>query len=229
MPFHPFTQQHFAALAAGAAAGVMIIVAGKRGGQVWTSRLLAAVCLSAFPLSLLAWLNVDGEKSLDNLLPLQLCDVAAIAAGIALLTKRPLPSALTYFWGLAATLQALLTPALTIGFPSPAYFMFFIQHFAIVIAAVYLPVVNGWRPKPPLWRGPLEAYAWSLAYLAVAGMANWLTGSNFAFAARPPTNPSLIDSLGPWPWYLLSMQALALGFFLILALPFFVRRSRRMS
>ncbi|MEY4245694.1 MAG: hypothetical protein RLZZ245_3279, partial [Verrucomicrobiota bacterium] len=44
-------------------------------------------------------------------------------------------------------------------------------------------------------------------------------GSNFAFASRPPDNPSLIDHLGPWPWYLFSLLGIALLLFFILALP----------
>ena len=59
-----------------------------------------------------------------------------------------------------------------------------------------------------------------MIYLIVAMTINKLLGTNFAFAAHPPANPSLIDQLGPWPWYLLSMQGIALVFFYLLTLPF---------
>ncbi len=225
-PFHPFTQQHWAALGAGALVAAAFILVGRRGGngRKLATALLAFLNLSVYPLSLMAWWSLEGDKSIDNFLPFHLCDIAAITAGIALITKRPLACALTYFWGLAATLQGLLTPALTVGFPSGPYLMFFVHHFAVVTAALYLPLVDGWRPKQPLWRGLLEIYAWSIVYLASAMAANRLLGSNFAFASRPPDNPSLIDQLGPWPWYLLSMQGIAILFFSLLALPF--RRGR---
>ncbi|MES2441027.1 MAG: TIGR02206 family membrane protein [Verrucomicrobiota bacterium] len=221
-PFHPFTQEHFAALVVGAAATVAFLMAGKRGGQSERSAtaLLALVNFSVYPLSLAAWLSLDAEKAWDNLLPFHLCDVAAISAGLALVTKRPLFCALTYFWGLAATIQGLITPALTVGFPAPPFVMFFVHHFAVVIAALYLPIVTGWRPKAPFWRSPLEVTGWSLLYLMFAMTVNSLLGSNFAFASRPPDNPSLIDHLGPWPWYLVSMLGLAVVFYLLLALPF---------
>lgn len=227
-PFHPFTPQHWAALGAGALFAAAFIFAGRRGGngRKLATALLAFLNLSVYPLSLLAWWSLDGEKSIDNFLPFHLCDIAAITAGIALITKRRLACALTYFWGLAATLQGLLTPALTVGFPSGPYLMFFLHHFAVVTAALYLPLVDGWRPRQPLWRGLLEIYGWSVVYLAFAMTANRLLGSNFAFASRPPDNPSLIDQLGPWPWYLLSMQGIALFFFLLLALPFRPRGGR---
>lgn len=227
-PFHPFTQQHWAALVTGTLIAAGFILVGRRGGngRKLATALLAFVNLSVYPLSLLAWWSLDGKKSIDNFLPFHLCDIAAITAGIALITRRPLACALTYFWGLAATLQGLLTPALTVGFPSGPFLMFFLHHFAVVTAALYLPLVNGWRPKRPLWKGLLEIYGWSLVYLAFAMTANRLLGSNFAFASRPPDNPSLIDQLGPWPWYLLSMQGIALLFFSLLALPFHQGRRR---
>ena len=148
-----------------------------------------------------------------------------MTAGIALLTRRPLFCALTYFWGLAATIQALLTPAITVGFPALPFLMFFVHHFAVVIAALYLPLVLGWRAKTPFWKTPLEVFGWSQIYLVFAMAVNRLLGSNFAFASRPPDNPSLLDHLGAWPWYLLAMQGIALAFFLLLALPFMKKES----
>lgn len=220
--FHPFTQEHFLALAVGAAVAAVFLFAGKRGGDSRrrTTAVLALINLCVYPLSLGAWLSLEGEKAWDNLLPFHLCDVAAITAGFALITKRPLLCALTYFWGLAATIQGIVTPAITVGFPAPPFLMFFVHHFAVVIAALYLPIVIGWRPKLPLWKSPLEVYGWSVIYLILAMSVNRLLGSNFAFASHPPTNPSLIDQLGPWPWYLFSMQGIAVVFFLLLTLPF---------
>ena len=42
---------------------------------------------------------------------------------------------LTYFWGLAGTLQAIVTPDLSAGFPQLEFFMFVVGHLGIVIAA----------------------------------------------------------------------------------------------
>lgn len=220
--FHPFTSEHFVALGVGAVVAAVFLFAGKRGGnsRKRATAVLALTNFCVFPLSLAAWLSMDVEKSWDNLLPFHLCDVAAIAAGFALITKRPLLCALTYFWGLAATIQGLITPAITIGFPAPPFVMFFVHHFAVVIAALYLPIVDGWRPKSPAWRSPLEVLGWSVIYLILAMTVNHLLGSNFAFASHKPTNPSLIDHLGPWPWYLVSMLGLATLFYNLLALPF---------
>ncbi|GAE48250.1 hypothetical protein JCM21738_5338 [Mesobacillus boroniphilus JCM 21738] len=42
------------------------------------------------------------------------------------------------------------------------------------------------------------------------------------YISEKPVNPSLIDYLGPWPWYILSLEAIALGTFFILYLPFWL-------
>lgn len=226
MTFHPFTPEHYLTLAIGFALTAVLILFARRSekNQHLATRLLIFLNLASYPLALLAWWN--HPKALDNTIPLHLCDLAAIVAGIALLTRKRLLLTLTYFWGLAATIQALITPALTIGPPQLPFFHFFLQHFAIVAAALYIPIVLGWRPKRPLWKSPLIVLGISIAYQACALLLNTFLGTNFAFASRPPDNPSLIDHLGPWPVYLFAMQGLALLLFLILVLPF-VRSSKK--
>jgi uncharacterized membrane protein YwaF len=56
--------------------------------------------------------------------------------------------------------------------------------------------------------------------MAVVGLANWLTGGNYMFIARKPNFPTLIDALGPWPWYLISLELVALAAFALVYLPY---------
>lgn len=219
-PFHPFSSEHFIALAVGFVVIGTLIIFAKRSdkNQRTTTALLTFCNLASYPLALIAWRG--HSQSLDNLLPLHLCDLAAVVAGFALLTRKPILLTLTYFWGLAATTQALLTPALSIGPPELPFYHFFFQHFAIVAAALYIPIVLKWRPKQPWWKSPVIVFAISVGYQGTALLINIVLKTNFAFASRPPDNPSLIDHLGAWPIYLFAMQALALIFYLILALPF---------
>lgn len=208
----------------GIAALILLGRSGERNERIARS-ILAFLCLAAYGYSQAAWSTVEVGHDLDSSLPLHLCDIAAIIAGFALLTGKRLLCLLTYFWGLAATVQALATPAITVGFPHPAYISFFVHHFAVVGAALYLPLVLGWRASRPWWRGPLTALLWANAYLLLSMAVNAWLGTNFGFTARKPTNPSLLDHLGPWPIYLLAMQALASILFSLLALPVLRRTS----
>lgn len=220
MTFHPFTRDHFITLAVGFTLTAALIIYAKRSdkNQRTATAVLAFLNLSSFPFALYAWRG--HPLSLDNILPLHLCDLAAIIAGFALYTRNRALLTLTYFWGLGATFQALITPALTIGPPGLPFFHFFWQHFAIVAAAIYIPNVLKWKPDKPWWKSPLKVFGISVVYQGFALIVNTILGTNFAFASRPPDNPSLIDHLGPWPVYLFAMQGLALIVFLLLALPF---------
>jgi len=221
MPFHPFSREHLIVVVIGTCITAALLITAKSNSrrQRTITRLLACTNLAAYPLNLIAWHNHDHAISLENLLPLHFCDIAAFIAGIALLTGNTLLRTLTYFWGLAATLQALVTPAISADFLTPPFITFFIQHFAIVAAAIHIPLVEGWRPKSPLWKSPFDAYLSALAYMLFSIAINQWLGTNFGFTSRPPDKASMIDHLGPWPWYLASFQPLAFSLFFILALP----------
>jgi uncharacterized membrane protein YwaF len=72
-------------------------------------------------------------------LPLQICDFAWIVVAVALLTSRPTPrptpTALTYYWGLTLSVQALVQPTLTQPFPQLDFFVFWGKHVCIVWGA----------------------------------------------------------------------------------------------
>ena len=124
---------------------------------------------------------------------------------------------LTYFWGLAGTLQAVLTPDLHVGFPSLEFVQFVVGHLGIVLAALYLVVGLRIVPRPG---AAVRVFTITVAYAALIGAFNWLTGSNYMYLAAPPENPSLLSLLGPWPWYLLSATGVAIVLFAVLDAPF---------
>ena len=150
-------------------------------------------------------------------LPLSLCDAAALVAAWAVLSPSPWRVEVTYFWGLAGTLQALLTPDLASPFPSLVFFQYIVGHVAVVAAALYLTVSLGLRPRKG---APYRVLAISAAYSLLVGIADWTTGADYMFLRRPPGNPTLLDLLGPWPVYIFVAVPVALALFSLLDLPF---------
>lgn len=216
---------HLAALGAGVLIGAVMIRFARRG-PASAARLLeitlGLALLAMWPLH--QWYyQTTGTANIDNRFPLHLCDLAAILAALVLFTRQRWAGELLYFWGLAGTLQGVITPALTNDFPSPRYFMFFIIHLGVVVTAIY--VVAGLRQIP---RASAKWRAWGaiLLYAIVVGLFNWMIGSNYGFLCRKPETASLFDALGPWPWYVAVASLLALVIFLLLDLPF-VRARRR--
>lgn len=179
--------------------------------------LLAFCCFAAYPISLAAWETVGGAESLDAAFPFHLCDIAAFLCGFALITRRPLLCELSYFWGLAGTLQGLLTPNVSYDFPHPVFFAFFLHHGVIVITALVLPLGLGWRPRP----GAIQrAFGWILVYAGAAFMVNLTLDTNYGFLMRKPSGASLLDVMPAWPGYVFCLIGLAGVLFFVLNLPF---------
>ncbi len=108
-----------------------------------------AVLIPCFTIPLQVIDFLPGNYDLQTTLPLQLCDFAWIAAVVALWTHRRTPVALTYFWGLALTTQALITPALVNDLPDPKFIAYWAMHLLIVWAAIFLTWGLGLHPT---WR-----------------------------------------------------------------------------
>jgi hypothetical integral membrane protein (TIGR02206 family) len=60
-------------------------------------------------------------------------------------------------------------------------------------------------------------------YLIGVAVVNAVLGSNYLYVARKPDSPTLLDLLGPWPWYILSMEAIGVTVFCLLYFPFALR------
>jgi len=196
----------------------MVVGARRRPGR-WTvpaARVLAIVIL-ANEASWWVWLGLQHTWSLSYALPLHLCDVAAFVAAAALWTQSPLLVELTYFWGLAGTSNSLITPDLADHFPGYLFFQFYIAHGAIVAAALFLVV--GLRITPR--RGAVSRVVGLTLGLAAADAgADFLTGGNYMYLRHAPGVHSLLDVMGPWPWYIVGAASLALVLFTALDLPF---------
>lgn len=164
----------------------------------------------------IAWVIRTQHPPWYEMLPLQLCDVALIACVAACLWRQRLAYELAYFWGLAGTLQGLLTPELRDGFPAPHFWFFFLGHGGIIGAVFVLTFGAGLRPR---WASVLRAFLAALVYAAVAVAANSALGTNYGFLRAKPAASSLLDFLGPWPWYIASLAGLGIVFFVALYLP----------
>lgn len=224
-PFVAFSPSHLAVLAF-----VIVVAAGmtaiaRTGCCPRASRCLeyalVALMLVAWPLDV--WAATFGPKgiTLEHVMPLHLCDLASFAAVGALLWRKPLAAELTWFWAMAGTLNGLLTPALEYDVPNPAFFSFFALHAGVIISAIYVVAGLGLWPRPgAVWR----VFGLSVAYLLAVTLVNSVLQTNFAFVCTKPESASLLDALGPHPWYVVALLPIALTAFSILYLPFWTLR-----
>jgi hypothetical integral membrane protein (TIGR02206 family) len=182
-------------------------------------RFLLAAVLLANELFWHAWHAYYGLWTVQTLLPLNLCNLMVFASAWALLTRSQSAYEFAYLLGIPAACQVLITPALgAYGYPHVLFFQIFISHGGVVVAALYLTLVE--RMRPPAWRTVWKVAAWTTLYAVLIFFLNQALGSNYLFLAYKPPAATLLDTLGPWPWYFLSMEVIGLALLALLYLPF---------
>lgn len=221
--FEAFGTPHLVMLGIAVAGPVPVALLGRRlrddGGRA-AGRIFCLV-LVGFLLPLQILDHTPSRFELHTSLPVQLCDLAAIAAAVGLWTQRRIPVALTYFWGILLTPQALLTPALASGFPTPTFFTFFGMHILIVWAAVFLVFGLGLSPT---WRDLRASITITALWMVAVFGLNLMLGTNYGFVNRKPTTASILDYLGPWPLYLVVEIVLVAGLWALMTWPWERRR-----
>jgi hypothetical integral membrane protein (TIGR02206 family) len=167
------------------------------------------------------WNAVNGQWYVETMLPLHLCSLFVFLSAIMLVTGSYRIYEFAYLMGIAGAIQPIFTPDLGIyDFPHFRYYQVFLSHGGIVLAAVYMTVVEGYRPY---WRTLGKVFLGSNLYMLFVGIVNVLIGSNYLFIIHKPETASLLDVLGPWPWYLLAIEAIGAMMLLLLYLPFALR------
>ncbi len=160
---------------------------------------------------------IHHDWSRFNSLPFDLCDFTCFVAAVACWTQLPLFVELTWFWALAGTLQAVITPDQYTPFPYLSFDNYVIEHLGIIVAALYLVVGLRLFPRPG---AVTRVFLISFAYAGLCAILDAATGGDYLYLRRPPPSSSLLNLLGPWPWYIVSSAGIALALFLLLDLPF---------
>jgi hypothetical integral membrane protein (TIGR02206 family) len=185
-------------------------------------RFALAAALAMNGLVWYGYLAFRGWLKFPESLPLELCDATLLVTIAALITLDRLSFDLAWYGALAGTSMALLTPDLWEPFPSFSTVQFFIAHGLVVVAVLYLAWSGRARPRPgSVWMAMLGLNF----FAAFVGGFNLVFGTNYMYLRSKPQNPSVLDLLGPWPWYIAAGEVLALALFSLLYLPF--RRQQR--
>ena len=207
--FTPFGPDHLGVLSLTGASALTLITSARalrRRSEDRVIRMSLAAGLVANELS--GWVAALARGQFT--LPLHLCDLAVFLMAWAMLARHRLVGELAFCWGLGGSLQAILTPDLHHGFPSYPWLQFFLGHVGLVLSAVYLASSGRVRLRSAsVWR----VWAITNVYVVVIGLVNWRLGTNFGYLAAKPSQPSVLDYLGPWPYYLIGMEAIGLALF----------------
>ena len=185
------------------------------------ARYLLAAILFIWEGSWHLWSLSTGTWTVTYHLPLHICSIMVWLSIYMLITKNYRIFEFAYFIGIAGALQPLLTPEAGIyGLWHFRALQTLIVHGTLVIAPIYMSTKEGFRPT---WGSFLRVAIGTNIYMIIIHFVNLAIGSNYLFTVNKPPTASLLDMLGPWPLYLLSMEVIGFVLFFLLYLPFMIK------
>ena len=221
-PFVLFGPAHLWAVALAFAVPLVLAAAVRLSSNAKLADIVRWLFAGLLIATYILWYLLLAERGwlrLGNILPMHLCDWAAIAAIITLLRPNQYTYEVAYFWALAGTLQATLTPELAYDFPDLRFVVFFAFHGGVIASVLYMTLGLGMRPVPASIR---RVVGWTFVYAVAAGIVDWAFDLNFGYLRAKPYEPSLLDAMAPWPWYIGELALLAALSILIYYAPFFI-------
>lgn len=217
--FESFSTEHFTTLFSFGIITYVAISKGKAADEPLKSAIGEVFAGLAFASILIEAIVKLAFGSFDILvdLPFFMCDLVAMMLPFIIFSHNRKWIGILYFWALAGTMQALITPDVEAGFPSFHFFRYFIGHACIIIAVLYTVVVKKVNIG---WGDFLNAIIYAQVYLVIIHLINQALNSNYAYTLQKPPGPSILDLMGPWPWYILWGEFLMVFLYLLLLAPF---------
>jgi hypothetical integral membrane protein (TIGR02206 family) len=227
--FELFGIPHFAAMGATGLAAICMVSLNRStrvsdGTKHRINGILGVVLIIAVTLDpILTWLRYREQVDLasrlvrETALPFYLCDVVSVVLAYALIKRKQRFAEIGYLWGMAGTMQGLITPTLYFSWKTPEYYAFFAQHGGVPVAALTLAFGTTLKPQTGAFK---RAMLWSWSYMIVVYGLNLLFRSNYGFLNEKPGVGTLFDYMGSYPWYLITLQVVAFSLYLLLLIPF---------
>lgn len=186
-----------------------------------STRIYIAAFLIVQQLYLTVWYIIYAGLPLRESLPLELCDISMIMCAVMFAGKSYSLYEIVYFWGMAGSIEALITPDIGIyTFPHYIFLEFFLSHGSIIILCLFMTLVYGYRPS---FKSLIKSLAALNIYAGFIGIYDKLTGTNFMYLCEKTKNTSIMSYLGPWPWYLISLELIAIVSCVLCLIPFIIK------
>lgn len=218
--FQAWSSSHLWTMALEFGIGCLIILWAKYGLNTSQQR-KTLLLLSTLPaISFVAYSLCriySGTYDVKADLPIHVCRILALGAPIVYYYENKFWTGVFYFWIMIGTLNAVLTPDIKFDFPHWEHIVYFTMHIGLVILPLYYILVRGHRVRRvDLW----NAYWMANVFLLFSLVVNGVLDSNYMFTRHKPLVPTILDYMGPWPLYLVTVQFLALVLFSVAYFPF---------
>lgn len=195
--FKYFTLPHFIPLII---MGIIIFLIYKYKQQIFIYKYEKNIRLSLAFILIISdmsyfWQKMYIGSDIKDHLPLTICGWAAILSALALLSGSQFLFDIVYFWILAGSFNALITPAvITDSGPDHfRYYQFWFEHLGIFISVFYMIFILKLRPT---WRSFIRSFtALSLLALFSIYVNTQISGANYLFLATTEIGESALNFL----------------------------------
>ncbi|EDP72048.1 YwaF [Flavobacteriales bacterium ALC-1] len=158
-------------------------------------------------------------------LPLYLCSLMALLIPLYTYYRKYWMFEILIFWIIGGTLQAIITPDITQGFPSFDYFRYWIAHLGLLVVIFYFIFVFNMKPK---LKSVFKSFLALQVYVILMVFLNYLLDANYFYLNEKPKSASLLDYFGEWPYYIVVAQIIIIPLFLLIYLPFYITERRKL-
>ena len=163
-------------------------------------------------------------------LSLHMCGISVFISCYALYTKNQAAFELSFFWGLAGALQAILTPDPTrFHFGYISTFWSFLSHGIIIMNVFWLIFVDNMRCRKNSLLNTILFTNGAIFIICIIN-STICNGANYWFICEKPSGDSPF-LIGEWPYYLFTFQLAGILFMSLIYLPmwFTVNRNKQLE
>ena len=159
-----------------------------------------------FYVSTIIFALIIGNWTIQDFLPLHLCNISYFICILVLLNKKQWMYEWTLLLAMPSALNALITPELIWGSSNWHIFEYYFMHGSLILVPLYLMFVMNYK---------LRIFSWWKTFLraqivfVIVFLLNLILDTNYMFLlSKPLVNNPLI--IGDWPFYILFVQLIGL-------------------
>lgn len=206
--FVNYTMEHFVTLSFWVLFSVVVLFYGRyKWSETEQKKNITILLIVAASTQIMKILikNWDGSFDITKDLPLHLCNMLPFAMIWVMWQKNRKWWAFFFFWIVGGSSHSLVTTSLTESFPHHENIRYWVLHSILVMSAFYGSIVYGFRlEKKDIYR----SWFGMNILAAVLFPINVMLGSNYVYLNGKPPGETFYDLLGPWPYYLITLEVI---------------------
>ena len=211
-----FSNEHLITVGIGFISCILLVFLGFFTEKKATFAKIVAIAVLGVKIAELLFRHHYYGETVAELLPLHLCPIVIILSIFMMFFHSEILFQPVYFWSIGAFF-AILMPDIRDGMNNFASQSFFITHFFILFSTAYAFVHFRFRPTKA---GFLCSFLLLVTLAFIMYFVNNKLGTNFLYVNHPPVTKSLMDFMGPWPYYIFSLAGIDIAISFFMYLPF---------